>query len=150
MFLTCLPGISAAATAAPPPPNQVKLSSNPHASIVVNSHSDNSLDRISLISDWSCGVVDNLNRTVTIMGETTTFGTVEYLDAKVYLQRWNGSNWVDVTSRTYNSSYNFYVSGSSYISVTGGYYYRTRSVHSAHDAGNYDGQSAFSDAIWIQ
>ncbi len=150
LFLMSLPGICAAATTVPPPPKEINLSSNPHASITVNTHSDTSIEGISLISEWICGIVDNSDRTVTIMGETSTFGTVEYLDAQVYLQRWNGSSWVDVTSRTYSDSYTVNVSGSSYISVAGGYYYRTRSVHNAHNAGNYDAQSSVSDALWIQ
>lgn len=150
LFLMSLPGICAAANEGPPLPKEVNLSSNPHVSITVNTHSDTSIEGISLISEWTCGIADNSDRTVTIMGETTTYEAVEYLDAKVYLQRWNGSGWVDVTSRTYSDRYTFYVRGSSYVSVAGGYYYRTRSVHNANNAGNYDAQSSVSDALWIQ
>ncbi|PKM76120.1 MAG: hypothetical protein CVU90_14030 [Firmicutes bacterium HGW-Firmicutes-15] len=150
MFLVCLPGVGAAATLTPPPPTEGKVSSNLHSSIVVNIHTDTSTQGVSLIKQWVCGIADNSNGIVTITGETTTYGTVEYLDAKIYLQRWNGSSWVDVTSRTYSASSNFYTRGSSNISVTSGSYYRTRGIHNAHNAGNYDAQSSVSDAILVQ
>lgn len=150
IFLVCLPGVGAAAQLTPSPPTEGKVSIDPHSSIVVNIHTDTSTQGISLIKQWTCGIADNANGTVTIMGDTTTYGTVEYLDATIYLQRWNGISWVDVTSRTYSANSYFYTRGSAIISVTRGNYYRTRGIHNAHNAGNYDSQSSVSNAILVQ
>lgn len=147
VFSLCSPGLAAGEQFSLSPP--VEISSNLHSSIVVNIHSDTSTEGVSLIKKWVCGISDNENGTVTIMGQTDTYNKVEYLDAKIYLQYWTGSKWEDVTSRTYSSNNSYYTSGSSYISVEAGYY-RVRGVHNAQNSGNYDSQSSVSDAIWVQ
>ena len=130
----------------PPPPPEI-MSREAHQSIVVNIlrilPSRNITDK-----KWVCGITNRKDGTVAIMGQTDTYGTVEYLDAKIYLQRWNGSKWADVINRTYSNNNSSSVSGSSNISVEAGYY-RVRGVHSARNSGNYDFQSSVSEAIWI-
>lgn len=131
----------------PPPPPEI-MSREAHQSIVVNIHKDSAKAGTSLIKKWVCGITNRKDGTVAIMGQTDTYGTVEYLDAKIYLQRWNGSKWADVINRTYSNNNSSSVSGSSNISVEAGYY-RVRGVHSARNSGNYDFQSSVSEAIWI-
>jgi len=89
-----------------------------------------------LIKQWNCAIAENSNGRVSISGETITYGTVDYLDVTVYLQRWNGSDWVDVTSRIYKNSASSYVSGSDLITVSKGYSYRCKAVHTARTAGS--------------
>lgn len=148
-FLFCLSGIAMAEENPISPPSQEIVSKQSHSSIVVETRADILESEVSLIKQWSCGIEDQLDGTVTILGYTNTYNTVQYLDVKVYLQRWNGSNWVDLTSRTYSDSNNLYVSGSTYITVQPGYYYRTRSVHTAQNSGNYDTQTAVCNAIYV-
>jgi hypothetical protein len=140
---------SAEAASIPSPPTEGTVSAKLHSSIVVNSRNDIAIQGVSLISLWSCGIQDNLNGTITVMGDTNTYSKVEYLDVTVYLQRWNGSGWVDVTNKTYSNSNSSYVSGSSIISASKGYYYRTRSVHNARNAGNNDTRTSVSEAILV-
>lgn len=109
-------------------------------------------DGITLISDWGCGIRDVGNRQVNISGLTGTagYGVVDYCDVTVYLQQWNGSAWVNVTSRTYSADNSIEASGLSNISVSSGYYYRSSSTHSAHDGSLLDYQTTVSQAVFIQ
>ncbi len=151
VFLFCLSGLASAKESLEPlplPEGEVVVDS--HSSIVVKTRSDIEEKGTSLIRQWSCGIQDNLNGTVAILGDTNTSQSVQYLDAKVYLQRWDGSEWVDVCSRTYSTSNNFYVSGSSNISGSSGDHYRTRSVHTARNAGSNDVQTSVSSAVLVE
>src|SRR5665647_1643214 len=86
MFTFCLSGIASAAVSAETPLPPIETISTESESIVVNSINTQN----SLIKQWTCGITDNHNGTVTISGSTTATIAVEYLDAKVYLQRLNG------------------------------------------------------------
>jgi hypothetical protein len=149
VFVISLSTIASAAESAisSPPTGTVSAQSE---SIVVNVHPATSTTGTSLIKTWTCGISDNHNSTVTIMGSTTAYNSINYLDATVYLQRWNGSQWVDVTSRTYSRTSSSTVSGSSYVSVTKGYYYRTRCIHTAINSSYKETQSSVSSSILVQ
>lgn len=56
----------------------------------------------------------------------------------------NGS-WTRVTSWTNTSSSAYSVSISKYLSVSSGYYYRVRSIHTAAS----DGSSSYTSALWM-
>jgi hypothetical protein len=140
--------VSAETDPAPPPPSD-RAPDSARRSIDVHTHTDRSTAGADLIKLWSCGIEDNGDGSVYIMSETRTYATVAYLDATIYLQRWNGSEWVDVTSRPYVKSNSSSVSGSSKISVTRGFYYRTRGVHTAQDGGSYSSQASLSQALLI-
>ena len=151
VFLFCLSGlVSAGESLEPLPLPEGEVAVDSHSSIVVKTWTDAEKTGTSLIRQWSCGIQDNLNGTVAILGDTNTSRSVQYLDAKVYLQRWDGSEWVDACSRTYSASNKFYVSGSSNISVSKGNYYRTRSVHTARNAGSKDVQTSVSSALLVE
>lgn len=147
VFVISLSTIATAAESAisSPPTGTVSAQSE---SIVVNVHP--STTGTSLIKIWTCGISDNHNSTVTIIGSTTAYNSINYLDATVYLQRWNGSQWVDITSRTYSRTSSSTVSGSSFVSVTKGYYYRTRCVHTAINSSYNETQSSVSSSILVQ
>lgn len=149
VFLLGLSGIAMAKEQPVPPPPAEEVMADPSGSITVVPQSTSNR-ATSLIKQWTCGIGDNSNGTVTISGETLTYSTVNSLDAQVYLQRWNGSNWVDQTSRTYTNSSFIYVSGSATISVTRGYYYRTRGVHHASNGGTTSTQTSVTSALLVQ
>ncbi|MGI6648639.1 MAG: hypothetical protein ACOX5W_06155 [Bacillota bacterium] len=148
VFLFCISGV---VSAAPLPPPDTEISTDQNKSIVIHTR-EVTTDGITLISDWGCGIRDVGNRKVNISGLTGTagYGMVDYCDATVYLQQWNGSSWVNVTSRTYSAYNSIEASGFSNISVTGGYYYRSCSTHSARDGSLLDYQTTISQAVFIQ
>jgi len=137
VLMLCLPGIAAAEeeqqTFSPPQTiegvNSLDLRNGVDVNLQINTVGN------SLIKEWDCTITDDSNGNVSVLGETLTYSNVDYLDVQVFLQRWNGSNWVDVTSRTYSRNSGSYVSGSTTQSVARGYSYRCRAVHSARNAG---------------
>ena len=145
MFTFCLCGIASATVSAETSLPPIKSISTESESIVVNTINTQN----SLFKQWTCGITDNHNGTVTISGSTTATITVEYLDVKVYLQRLNGSTWVDVTSRTYSDTSSSRVSNYSSVAVTTGYYYRTRSVHTIRNSGQSQSETSVSQAILV-
>lgn len=71
------------------------------------------------------------NGTVRIYGYTQTYSTVSSVKVTVYLQKWNGTQWVDVLGVSNSATSATYVSATKEISVSSGYYYRSRAVHTA-------------------
>jgi hypothetical protein len=151
LFMICLPGVAAAEEQICPPATvEGTVCPDLQNGIVINLQ-ESSEARSSLIKQWNCAIIDNSNGNVAISGETITYETVDYLDVQVYLQRWNGADWVDVTSRTYSNSSSSYVSGSDIISVSRGYSYRCRAIHTAQTAGSSNStKTSVSSAIWVQ
>lgn len=73
---------------------------------------------------------DNLDQTVTIEVSTVAYSNVASIGATVQLQRWTGTEWIDVGPATTVSGQNkWYFSGEIKKTTSKGYYYRARSVH---------------------
>ena len=104
----------------------------------------------NLISDYGCGVTNGGNRTVILSGRTSSigYGIIDYLKVTVYLQRWSGSSWVNVTSRTYTGYDTDLVDDFDSISVTAGQY-RAIATHDARDGTLTDSRSSSSGSITI-
>lgn len=146
----CLPGISAAEQPLNPP-QTVEGAVGLDLKNGVDVNLQNNTAESSLIKEWDCTIIDNSNGNVGILGKTLTYSNVDYLDVQVFLQRWNGSNWVDVTSRTYSINTNSYVSGSAIISATRGATYRCRAVHTARKAdSSNDTRTSVTSAIVLK
>ncbi len=148
VFMLCLAGVAAAEEVCDSP---VTVESGPNLQngIDINLQETSGVSS-SLIKQWNCTIINNSNGNVAISGETMTYNAVNNLTAQVYLQRWNGSNWVDVTSRTYSNNGSSYVSGSDQLSVTRGYSYRCRAVHTAQTGGNSETKTSVSSLLFIQ
>lgn len=130
-----------------PPPDQ--LSANPLSSIVINVHED--LDyssRMPLIREWRTSLTNNQNGIITIMGQTKALKTVENLELQLSLQYWDGSNWVDVTSRNISKQNSSSITEIFNSSVNNGYY-RTHCIHTVKDAGITEVQESVSESILI-
>jgi hypothetical protein len=147
LFVFCLTGFASAEVLPQTSPPALETISTESESIIVNI---NPSATSSLIQQWTCGIIDNNDGTVTITGSTNTTKVVDYLDAKVYLQRFNGSTWVDIASRTYSKTSSSYVNDYSSISVAAGYYYRTRSIHTAKYSGTTESETSVSNAIFVE
>lgn len=146
IFMACLPGV----VAANEQNNSAEIACpDLQNGIVVNLEEASGVST-SLIKQWNCAIIDNSNGVVAISGETITYGTVDYLDVKVYLQHWNGSGWVDVTSRIYSDNNTSYVSGSAQFNVTRGDSYRCRAVHTAKSGSATQTTTSVSSAIVIR
>lgn len=93
-------------------------------------------------------IKDNLNQTVTITVTTEAKQTVSELGGTVYLQRYTGTQWVDVGSgNTLKSVDTNYASKSITLTTTSGYYYRARVVHYAKHNGTTEQATEYTDTI---
>lgn len=105
------------------------------------------------LAGWDCTIAESQSNTVTITGFSEATQKVDKIWTKIYLQRWNGSQWVDVSSGYYQEKQNSsYVSASRSYNVTAGYYYRTRSEHQCIKGGVADPSNAvecISKSIYI-
>ena len=148
-FTVCLSGVAAAEEIGSSVTAEGTVHPELQNGIEVNMQ-EGSKEESSLIKQWNCTIADNSDGTVAIYGETMAYGTVDYLDVEVFLQRWNGSSWIDVTSRTYSDSSCVYVRGSASIKAAGGYSYRCRAVHHAEKAGANSAKASVSKALLVQ
>ncbi|MFE5321486.1 hypothetical protein ACFQ88_22510 [Paenibacillus sp. NPDC056579] len=93
-------------------------------------------------------IKDNLNQSVTVSVITEAKSDVTSIGGTVYLQKWTGSEWIDVGSgTTIQDSNTWYFSGEVVKSVEKGYYFRARVMHWISNNGTYEQGQTTSDYI---
>ncbi|OPX87846.1 MAG: hypothetical protein A4E53_02344 [Pelotomaculum sp. PtaB.Bin104] len=93
------------------------------------------IESLQYLQDWGCDLTSGGGGYINISAFTRAYQDVDYIMARLYLQRWNGSSWVDLASWPYENYNTSYVSGVKGLQVLGGYYYRTRAEHSLTNDG---------------
>jgi len=97
------------------------------------------------LTSWSCFIINNGDGTVSLTGYSQANQFVDQIWVSLYLQRWDGSNWVTVSSGYKTTVYNSdYAEGAQRLSVTRGYYYRTMAKHQVIHNGVNDPSSPAS------
>lgn len=94
------------------------------------------MDGMSVIQDAGVGKI--------VAGGITNAARQCDVTVNVIVERLNGGNWVRVTSWTASKDYAWTVGSSKTLSVGRGYYYRVRSLHSAHT----DASSSWTGNLW--
>lgn len=94
------------------------------------------LNGMSTIQDAGTGKI--------IAGGITSGAVKCDLSVNVIVERLVGGSWVRVTSWTASEDYAWTVGSSKTLSVGRGYYYRVRSLHSAHT----DASSSWTGNLW--
>lgn len=133
----------------PPKPTEGVESSNPDYGSSLDTQATSSIGIIGLLTDWKCSITNN-GSNLYLDGESTAFNIVEQLKLTLYLQKWDGSQWIDVNSwefNKYNAKSIYQGTNSTYQH---GYYYRTRAVHFAKDGSQTDTQYSTSSYIYAQ
>lgn len=96
-----------------------------------------------------CRITDIGNGLINISGYTSTSYAVDQIGLTLYLQYYSGGEWYTVDSYRYTDYSSAYVSGTEYLSVSKGYYYRVFAEHTSVDGGvNEKGQS-YSPSLYI-
>ncbi|OPY57652.1 MAG: hypothetical protein A4E55_01498 [Pelotomaculum sp. PtaU1.Bin035] len=88
------------------------------------------IESLQYLQDWGCDLTSSGGGYINISGFTQAYQDVDYIMVRLYLQRWNGSNWVDLASWPFEKDDTSYASGVKGLHVAGGYYYRSRAEHS--------------------
>lgn len=101
------------------------------------------------LSYGTVGIANLGNRRVNFYGDTTCYRQSDEVTVDLYLQRLINGNWMTYTTR-YCTEYNSYLAGNGdTISVTGGYYYRVKGVHSATKGSTVETAITYSDGVYI-
>lgn len=152
IFVFCL-SISAAFAAASVPTEGVK-SSNPLVGSSIET--ENSLNATSmqilsasLFTSWFCQITNKGDGTVNITGNSEAVSSVQNISVTIFLQKWDGTQWVDLTSVTNSGSNTFYISALKNVAVTRGYDYRARATHFINNAGTIENKSSTSTYIRV-
>jgi hypothetical protein len=69
-----------------PPPEQSKA------------HKEIGIESLQYLQDWNCSLIPSGGGKINLTGYTRAYQTVDYIMVKLYLQRWNGSSWVDLST----------------------------------------------------
>lgn len=102
-----------------------------------------------MLSDWYC-TISNSGPSLALYGSQTTIVISDSQTLTLYLQRWDGAQWVDIYSKSVSNYNSIGITNSaSYSNFVKGYYYRTRAVHTAIDGGQTDTQESASTYIYV-
>lgn len=108
------------------------------------------IESLQLLAFEDCSIVNIGNNRVAIDGSTTAQFVVDSVGVKLYLQQWNGSNWIDINSSGVFVDYiSDYVEGYIQFTIQPGYYYRAKGLHTANDGSISEQQYSYSGYIWI-
>ncbi|MFC3767511.1 hypothetical protein [Paenibacillus sp. GCM10012303] len=92
-------------------------------------------------------ISDNGNQTVKISVITEAKSSVASIGGTVYLQKWTGTQWINVGSAsTISASNDWYFSGEVVKPAEQGYYFRARVVHWINHNGVYEQGETTSDS----
>lgn len=101
------------------------------------------------IADGKCWISDLGDGLIKISGYTSTIYAVDQIGLTLYLQYYSGGQWYTVDSYQFTDYSSSYVSGTQYLSVSKGYYYRVFAEHTSVDGGlNEKGQS-YTPSLYI-
>ena len=96
-------------------------------------------------------ISDNGDGTVDLFGTTTAKTIIDEVGVKLFLQKWDGSSWVDIKTSDTFKEYNHYLAEGVYAcSVEPGYYYQAKGVHTASNDGVPEQEESFSQYKLIE
>ncbi|MBN2853411.1 MAG: hypothetical protein JXQ23_11815 [Clostridia bacterium] len=80
---------------------------------------------------------------------TSTTSTVESIEYAMYFQQEVSGNWSTIATRTgimYNTNLQ---TAYEYLTVSSGYYYRIRTIHTARNLGDVETRTVLSSAVYV-
>jgi len=114
--------------------------------VIVYKYGDGSIMPFgSYLSSGTASISNSGNGKVSAYGATFAYSKVSTIKVSVMVQRYNGSSWVSYSSWSASASTASFVSSLKTISVTKGYHYRTKCVHSAGG----ESMTTYTNGIYI-
>ena len=136
-----VPNLSSAAKdpAVPPPPPPTE-----------EFNSEESLMSTLYLKVWQVWIQHLGDNVLNIMGDTEAYEDVDIVRVTLYIQYWNGSQWVDgAYVGTFEDYDTDYVWGAKYAVVSSGYHYRTKGIHYVNKSGSWEQVNSYSGSIYI-
>lgn len=121
-----------------PPPEQSKA------------HKEIGIKSLQYLQDWNCSLIPSGGGKINLTGYTRAYQTVDYIMVKLYLQRWNGSSWVDLGGWPFERYSASKAEGLKGLEVLKGYYYRVRAEHSLSHNGTTESAKSYSDYYYVE
>lgn len=113
--------------------------------------SEPTIQSTTYLKTWSVRIMQLNGTSIQVAGDTESYSDVDTIEVTLYLQYWNGMNWIDsALINTYTNNYTDYVYGAANISVTGDYYYRTKGIHYVNHGGSVEQINSYSEYIYIE
>lgn len=106
------------------------------------------IESLLYLQDWGCDINYVGDGYLNINGFTQAYQTVDYIMVRLYIQRWDGSNWVDMASWPFDRYADSYAGGAKGLQVTTGYYYRAKATHGLTENGYNESASSYSGYIY--
>ncbi|THF84595.1 hypothetical protein [Cohnella fermenti] len=145
LLLVCLTAIIAFALTSPSARAETGALTSPPPPLIVP-YTTYSGYTYLLYSDAS--IAYNSNLTVTISATTQTKSSVSEVGAIYQLQRWTGTEWIDVGSSLSASSTNSSLySGTKTLTTSSGYYYRGKLTHYAKQGTVTESAIAYTSSV---
>jgi len=108
------------------------------------------VESLQYLKEWGCDLTPCGGGYITITGFTGAYQNVEYIIVRLYLQRWNGSSWVDLGNWLYENRSTSIVTGEKGLQVATGYYYRVRGEQCLTNKGVTETAKSYSSSFYIE
>ena len=108
------------------------------------------IEALQYLQDWNCSLIPSGGGNINITGYTKAYQNVDYIMVRLYLQRWNGSSWVDLGSWPYERYNASKAEGIKGLEVLKGYYYRVRADHSLTHGETTESAKSYSDSYYVE
>lgn len=103
-----------------------------------------------LIYDYYCSI-DDAGTYLYCEGATKAFNSSDRIKLTLYLQKWNGSQWVDVKSWSFSkTNAQSVIDGATYSKYQHGSYYRTKAVHYVKNDSQSEKINSTSSYIYVE
>lgn len=87
------------------------------------------------------------SNSVNLKSNTYATQSVSKIGVDLTLQRWTGSAWVDVDTRTFSNTQSSFLSADSNFTVSTGYYYRAKAHHYIYQGSTYEETTTYSTQV---
>lgn len=148
LFLLILTGAALANTMEQPvtPPTEGVPAGSTVGLTVEN---DIGINSFQYLADAGCSIEPGSAEAVILKGYTISYSAVDYVGLRLYLQKWDGSSWVDQSSWLFDQPNSNRVDGYKTVYVQGGAYYRSRAYHYVKEGSVTEPKDTVSQYIYV-
>ena len=132
----------------PPKPTKGIESTNPKHGSSIDTNTTESIQS-GLFYNYYCSI-DNTGTNLYLEGSTVSNYLSDQVSLTLYLQKWSGSQWIDVQSWPFIKYNAKSVTDGANASYQHGNYYRTRAVHYIKYGSQTETQNSTSSYIYVE